>query len=344
MKLLLNILVVSGALFIAFLVAEIASRYVMPISPGAQSLDLEGNPIKGLDAEYFHLKPNIEYRQVFNEFDAKTTIDKFGNRKIGSSVNPQILFVGDSFTFGHGLADEETFPLIYCKKLGLTCANLGRSGVGTAKEMEILDYFLVTKGWRPKIVKLFLLAMSGTMMSGNDIYDNYLRMKEEQNKSSAFASGTISPESKKPKTEGPGFLRSTVKLLKNNILVYSNLGRLFYFTLGHRIRSLLSPPTSKSVLEEGLIATKVHLERFKKLSVAFGFETEIYVIHPVQDVLRGTSKETIQTLETSIPGHLFISTAEAFSNDPRQYYYAYDGHLNANGAEKLAYFLLEQKN
>jgi hypothetical protein len=342
MKRLTNIAVVGIALIFGLLLVEVASRFVVPISPGSKLLALDGSPFSGLQVDSYRYKPNAIYRQVSAEFDVRTTIDRFGNRVPSPSGSPEIILVGDSFTFGHGLADHKTFASIFCISQKLNCANLGRSGLGTTRELDILEYYLTTHNWRPKTVKLFMVAMSGALMSGNDLYDNYLRerRKSESNADKTeFGRNPIPSAAKKIAIDSS---RDLLRKTKNLVLEHSNLGRFFYFTIGHQIRSTFSPPASESVLEIALKVTREQVLRFQELAKIFGFKVEIFIIHPVQDIIRGTARDTMRTLEKTVPGQEFISSAKLFSAAPASYYFSYDGHWNEAGARKFAEFLAER--
>jgi hypothetical protein len=330
-----NSLIVVSAIFIGFLLAEVASRYTIPISPGAQLLTSEGDPVAHND-----YKANTRYRQFSSEFDAVTTIDRYGNRIPTPDENPRIIFIGDSFTFGHGLADSDTFVAIYCSALELSCANLGKPGFGTTEELDRLEYFLTDVGWRPDIVKLVFFGMTGTLMSGNDLYDNYLWASRNAATVSSGAKASYARNGY-PASSPQNRVRDFMKLIKNLVLEHSNLGRFFYFTLGNQVRSLFSPPASQKTLESGLLVTRNQIQRLTKLSEIYGFGIEIFVIHPVQDLIRRTSDNTIHTLQNSIPGYKFASSAKIFAPNPSQYYFSYDGHFNAKGAKKFAEFLIK---
>ena len=64
------------------------------------------------------------------------------------------------------------------------------------------------------------------------------------------------------------------------------------------------------------------------------------VNYPVQDIIRATHGDTLRHLEAiaSVP---IRSTARLFTPDPEQYYYAFDGHINAAGSRRIADLLIE---
>jgi hypothetical protein len=334
-----NLGILGASVLIGFLAVEFASRHIMPISPGARLVEMDGTPLTGLQIDYFRYKPNLRYRQVSFEYDVITTIDKYGNRVPSPPENPDVLFVGDSFTFGHGLKDEDTFVSIYCGSLDVSCANLGRPGIGTTKELNILEYYLFNYGWRPKVVKLFMVAMSGSLMSGNDLYDNYLA--EQRNAfvpTAQVIQNKPAKHTSKPAAEDE--IRKYLKYFKNGVLEHSNLGRFVYFSLGHYIRTIFSPPVTKEILETGLRVTMTQLDRLEQISRKYSFRTEVFVIHPIQDLIRGTSSETMELLAETAPDTVFVSSAEIYEEKPEQYYLSYDGHWNAKGAMQFANFLV----
>ncbi|MDJ0950184.1 MAG: SGNH/GDSL hydrolase family protein [Alphaproteobacteria bacterium] len=311
---------------------ELVSRVVWPISPGAQRLTLDGDPVSAISSSPYHLRPNLVYRQVSSEFDAVTTITPFGHRIPHVTGNPEIVFLGDSFTFGDGLADEETFVSIYCSRERLSCANLGRGGTGTGEQLDILEYFLGRLGWRPQEVKLFMLAMSGALMAGNDFLDNLnYEMRGMEMKAGLTSSASF------------GFWRSLLDL-RRTLLRYSNLARLVYFHFGPSMRTALSPKPRQGTLKKALEATRRQLNRLEELSEEYGFSYQIYVLHPVQDILRETHIATVAAIRNLAPRARVTGTAQLFEHQPAKFYYPYDGHLNARGSRRVAELLLSAHN
>jgi hypothetical protein len=332
-----NLAVIGVALLVGLLLVEIASRYIMPISPGVQLFYEDGRRVGALS-----FRANNVYRQVSTEFDALTTINEYGNRELTSNGNPEIIFIGDSFTFGHGLEDKDTFASIYCKSLNLRCSNLAKPGMGTKEEIDSLDYTLSELKWRPKTVKLIFLAMTSALSAGNDIYDNYLTAENATYSSTNSQSKAPNPSVTESSLDINHLAHKSLKYIRDTLLSNSNLGRFIYFSIGHQLRSIFSPPASKKVLEIGLKITKQQLNRFIQLSRKFDFTPEVFLIHPVHDLTRGTYKDTAFILRETMQRIPLISTAEIFLDEPRKYYFTYDGHWNALGAKKIAEFLERQ--
>ena len=313
------------SLFVSVGIAEGVVRAFFPIYGGVDNIDKDGQPVR----EWF--KPGSVYRQFSNEYDATTTITSKGHRVPGSDGNPDVVFIGDSFTFGFGLADDETFASRYCAEMHVTCANLGIPGSGTVKQMVRLEQFLVDYHWKPREVKWFFFGMSGSFASGNDFVDNYNFGYRQDAKS------PDGPVVSRPAPTLAGRLIGLQTLLLDN----SYLMRQVKFRWGPLMKSLLVDPPGETRLTEALRYTQEDFRQVDELSRRYGFDYKIYLIVPVQDLIRGTYNETLKTLNSVITKSA-IPTAPALADQPQKYYYAYDGHLNAAGSRKVAELLIAQ--
>ena len=328
-------LVAVSSLFALGLI-EVVSRFAQPVSPGTRTLSLAGETIDAVMESRFRHKAELIFRQVSDEFEALVTIDKFGNRIPEPLGNPSVIFLGDSFTFGHGLNDEETFVALYCAHTGLSCVNMGRSGSGTLVQLDVLVHYLETEGWRPEKVMLFVLAMTATLASGNDLLDNYYYARVQEVK--ATAENAEVAEQAVQEVKAPFHVDIWLKIRRwalDNI----NLARIVYFRFAPNLRVLLSTPPSTDILGLALEATRVAFDRLRKLSSRYGFEALIYILHPVQDIEGGTDQNTAIAIRDISGGIRVVSTADLFRENSTSYYFAYDGHLNAHGAKRLAEFL-----
>ena len=86
----------------ALALAELGSRWLRPIRLHTL-IAADGSAMHGW------LAPGTRYRQVSSEYDALTTITAEGYRVPAPKGPLDVIFLGDSFTFGSGLADDETF-------------------------------------------------------------------------------------------------------------------------------------------------------------------------------------------------------------------------------------------
>ena len=186
----LTLLVIS--LVVALVIAEVATRIIHPIWDGRDNVTLDGRPIK----DWF--EPGSVYRQISNEYDAITTITDKGHRVPGVEGNPDVIFLGDSFTYGYGLSDEQTFASLYCKRRNLACVNLGMPGSGTLRQVERLEQYLDRYDWHPREVKLFFFGMSSSFSAGNDFVDNYDRERQDAGGNKGAAGAPVSGQVSQP--------------------------------------------------------------------------------------------------------------------------------------------------
>jgi len=315
---------VVGSSLCALVFAEVLLRIFYPIYDGRDNVTLSGEPIKNW------FEPGSVYRQVSNEYDARTTITEKGHRVPGVNGNPDVVFIGDSFTYGWGLSDDEAFASIYCRERHLACANLGRPGTGTSKQIDRLEEFLKKWNWKPKEVKLFFFGMSGSFSAGNDFVDNFQEGRWIQ----AWANGEA-----RPKDDTAGGLGERIIGWQSFLLQRSNLVRIAKYHWGPMMKSMLIADPGAERMAESLLYTERFLKRLDELSQRAGFDYSIYLLVPVQDILRGTYPDTLTTLNQVSPKPV-VSTAPLLLESPQQFYYAYDGHLNAKGSRRIAEFLV----
>jgi hypothetical protein len=320
----LGLVVCSTAL--SLLLLEPVSRLVYPVSAGPQFITTDGSKLK------FWTEPGRTYRQVSIEYDAVTNITTKGYRIPEVRGNPEVIFIGDSYTFGVGLSDNETFPFQYGLSRGVSIANLATPGWGTGEEIDRLEQAILDWNWRPRSVKLFMFAMTTSIAGGNDIVDNLAYNKEHD------VERMQQVEAKQRST-----LWSRIyNYCRGEILLYSNLARILKFHLGSQMRSVVTLSIDMQKLKQSLEVTRRQLLRIQALSQEYGFTYEIFLIHPVQDIIMGTADQTHQALQIISPVTIW-ETVQLFAENPASYYYAYDGHLNKRGSSAIAQFLLSRE-
>ena len=108
-------------LLVTFVLSELVFRIYTPVELPVQGLN-DPHPILG-----YKMKPNYLGRQRSREYDVVVRTNSLGLR--GSELLPRqsytkrILILGDSFTFGHGAVEDESF--------GELAEAVGRTGPGS---------------------------------------------------------------------------------------------------------------------------------------------------------------------------------------------------------------------
>lgn len=324
-----NALLLLISVAASLLIAEAGSRIFMPVKYGHTVLDQDGQPVNP-KASGGGLTPGLSYRIVSQEFDKTVTHTNRGFRGPLDPANPDVVFIGDSFTYGVGLADEETIPFIYCAETERSCANLGVPGTATAGQLDRLEQYLIRENWRPQEVRLLFMGMTSSLMAGNDLIGN-------------LHTADGSEDDRADTTQEKG---AWAKILdgRKTVLAASNLVRVAYYVGGPLLRATLSPQTERAELQQALAATKIQFSRLDELSRRYGFSYRIYIVHPMQDIIRGGHEKTLAEIQAiASPGRV-ASTAPAFPEGtaPQQFYYPMDGHYNPAGARLVALYIAAQ--
>ena len=95
--------------------------------------------------------------------------------------NPQIITIGDSQTFGHGISNDDTWPSLLEKSTGLSLGNLGFWGY----RMQNYDYQIINlvKNYKPKYLVYGMtdndLCSFETSFTKETEYKRFLSMKKQ---------------------------------------------------------------------------------------------------------------------------------------------------------------------
>ncbi len=165
-RLLLNFLCVIISLMIAFSIAELAVRFGAPqeVAPIRFKFDPQLGDIP---------KPNQSGRKirpgVFDHTFRHNSLGLRGSKEyiLEKQTEHRILFLGDSFTYGFGVNDDQTFAYLTEKRLlndrlSVEVMNAGNSGKGTDYELRFFQ--VLGHKYKPDLVILCFCA--------NDFVDN----------------------------------------------------------------------------------------------------------------------------------------------------------------------------
>ena len=341
-----NFVLLTVSVLIALVIAEVISRWLIPVTFSHRFIDMEtGQNVQPYRAGELRLTPNLNMRHTAMEFDATMSLTPLGTRGPTNGLPPEVIFVGDSFTFGWGIADGQTFVDQFCKKAHLKCANLGMPTTGTKTQLDILNHYLKTEGWRPTIVYLVFWGMTSQLSSGNDLLDNLKEARQMVNQSPDM----IESSRKTAKSSAPSMQREIETPLRNwehvlnlrRYLFESNLFRLIYHKLAPVFRAKFGIRPTPARLRRALDVTRNEFDRFRSLSEEFGFAPRVVLIHPMQDLMTGTWRETENAISEISTDLTFVKTAESFLPDPTKYYFTRDAHFNSDGAGLVSDILTE---
>ena len=322
-----KIAAVQAIVFLCGLVAiECALAWFAPLPPhGGVYTDRNGKPAR-VSRDDDMLVPNLDLIHSASEFSAGIHTDARGYRLMSrESVTPDFLFVGDSFTFGHGVSDDEVFAEVFCKARGATCLNLGRSGTATFDQVRILRHGIDTHGLRPRTVVLTMLAACWLGATGNDLGDNLTH------------GGPRSALPAPLRAEVMPSLGDIVKAIQRRVVDFEITKRVMIIATSG-LKSSLYACSPQTELDAAQRATAVALRQLAGLADEHGFKVDVVVIHPYQE-LDGAFRSTEAAVAGAVPDKFAcIATGARFRKD---HYYGYDGHFNASGHANLAAILAD---
>jgi lysophospholipase L1-like esterase len=94
------------------------------------------------NGEFWRFKPKSEFNVLYHEFYYIAHIDELGGRSVihrGDKSNALLPFLGDSFTFGVGVSDEETFSSVLSEEIqDVRIVNLGVPGTALGDQLKIV--------------------------------------------------------------------------------------------------------------------------------------------------------------------------------------------------------------
>jgi hypothetical protein len=319
-------------LAIALLLGEAVTRIWLPVSPGTERIDANGESVRNWAV------PNTQYFQVAREYKALTTIDSRGHRELLGNHKPEVIFLGDSFTFGIGLHDDETMSYLYQQELGIPVANLGHPGVGTIYEIDRLQRALTEYNWRPRKVMLFMFASVQYLLAGNDLYDivgeaRKYSLAEARSPEEIKAIETAVPAKSKPAGIGS---------ILGPIMRVSNLARVMKFVLGPTVQAKVKRNSSADEVQLALDETEIQLAKLAEIAIEYGFELEIFLISPSSDVANQNFMETVSAINAISPQPV-VPIAPIVSDDVTKNYYSYDSHWTPLGTRKVAEYLIARE-
>lgn len=341
MRQLVKIVAVQVAIFVSGLIAiEYALAWFMPLLPhGGVYTERNGAPVR-VSRDDLTLTPNLDIVHSASEFSASIHTNDLGYRRMAKeSRTPDFLFLGDSFTFGHGVGDNETFAQVFCARRGFACLNLGRSGTQTFDQVKILRHAIDVYQVRPKAVIVAMLAACWLGVAGNDLGDNlaYARANESRTASAAKPSSptptVASPPGDVPSVQSAlPSIGDIVKAVQQRISGFEITKRVMLIATGG-VKASLYACSEHSELESAGHATGEALRQLGKLASEFGFAVDVVLIHPYQE-LDGAYRTTEAIVASVMPEtfRCFGSAAQMNKAD----YFAYDGHFNAKGHAVLA--------
>jgi hypothetical protein len=126
-----------------------------------------GWPVESRGGKFVRFKPGKQFNVNYYEYNTTIHTDEWGGRVVPDAKKkdnlPVVPVLGDSFTFGLGVKDNETFVNLMCKNLDAVYVNLGAPGSALPNQLDIVEFRHKDLGSPPLYIFVFYL--------GNDFSD-----------------------------------------------------------------------------------------------------------------------------------------------------------------------------
>jgi len=268
---------------VSLVLLEVGLRLVTPQWLALRMRELNaGQPLDtGSDEAWPEIRTNACFRQFepgatfyarHAEYQHLVTIDELGGRVLPLPTEPGPLLpvLGDSFTFGLGVKDGETFLALSAPSSPMRWLNLGVPGSGLHDQLNIVELRHRELGAPETYV--FVLFM------GNDLTD----VRKRHERAAALGAG-FEPD------DGRGWLWETNTfvvhhpVLKRVYLIQFLRQKVLWMSIGGR-PGYMEPVfaamrTDASYLEDSLNYLRLELERLERLSHSLGFHY-LFVLLP----------------------------------------------------------------
>lgn len=278
------------------------------------------------------LRPGSEGVHSSLEYSNEFKINSFGVRDDEPSLNnPKLVFLGDSFTMGWGVDENQTYADLTGRKLGLNTLNAGISSYGTFREMLLFSK-----------IKRDSCQLVVLQYCDNDLEENQAR-NEPANQGQLLTPETFANtaifnqinETYYPMRFTYFFVREKDLLKRiwtSPVAAFGEIGGGLSAWFGGRQLNVVTPQKIKTAEE-----TAKHTEYFFKslAKIRRFYQGNIVVLHLDG---RYTRPELIRAFEAEAQktgdGHLYFLHTDELLKAPD--YYPVDGHINASGHAKIA--------
>ena len=332
-----NLFLIFVSVLFALLICEVVSRIVYPIDL-SHFVGNDGSresifvPDKDLG---FRNKKNFDGWLISPEYKNRIFTNSYGFR--GRENYPKksdkfrIMALGDSFTFGVGVNEDET----YIKRLGkyiqdqlsipTEAYNLGVGAYGTIQEYLVFQKFQFLK---PDLVIIgFLARDTFAEEGGNDLIDNFNFYKKYVKDKKEDLAVTIPIERK----------------MRNMLRHHSNLYRMVELNFGGYLRKKYYPKSDNPELKkEAWKITMNYLRKFDERLHEINIPGLLLWVPFPGNAVNGDSAVPNKIRKMGFKKLILVNPLELFASNPMEYYYPLDGHWNKKGHEKASQALFSE--
>jgi len=300
-----NLLFLFIIIIFCLIICELIVRVFIPVRNVGPSFTVY-DPVSGKTN-----KPNFSAKRFTPEFTMKISFNSDGYRgpEIESDKNRNILFLGDSFTLGYGVNDDEEFPALIRQEFpnDVSVINAGMGDNGNGRWLK----FLKTKAekYNPELIVFQIMQ--------NDF---------DENKMENLFRISSSEELQELKVTPPGLARKVQKIVEFVPFVpYSYL-------IGLLRQARIKPSYKPKVA----VKNKINFELSYKEKLTLKILDECFSFCQKKDwqmmiILVGISGRKLDVLEELFAKYGFPIIQIPSKKERPELYYIIDGHWNKDG-------------
>ncbi|MEL7058611.1 MAG: SGNH/GDSL hydrolase family protein [Acidobacteriota bacterium] len=349
-----NLLLLGGSTLVALLLGEGIARLAIDIEPFRYLADA-GSPHWNQDhpTRRYALTPGYRGRLIATEFDTRVEINRLGlrgpaPRRVGG---PLVFAAGDSFTFGVGAEADAAVPARLAAHLAaagrpIEVWNLGVPGYALQPSIlhveELLEH-------RPAAVALFVYlgsrASGANDVSGAVVFERWAHDASSPRPELGPTGDRAIAETAAAAQTEPAARRVRPRDARRLLERRSALFNAAMLSLAPRLRAWrqsrqATGEAERRQMEDGWRLMDAWLARFKERAASARFEPILIAVPELPDLLR-SERAPIDRLAKLAARHRlpFVDGFAALGladGGPSALYYPLDGHLNANGYDRLA--------
>lgn len=320
--------------------AEIASRRFYPVQR-AHFVDCQGRNTRIWQDDYelgFTMKPNFCGKLEGSEFQNSVNTNSAGFRDSREftrekSDSVRIFGLGDSFAFGWGVEQQQTYLSLLQQELKdrtdatVDAFNLGVWGYGTLQEIKVFNLF---RDYKPDLVILEFYARNAYIEEwGNDLVDNY-RFQQWYNSRAAH-------KERRPKKTDRYW--AYIADAKEFLADHCNLCRLAVLEFSPYLRRNFHPSGNESLRKVAWQITGDALTDFDRELQSMNIKCVLLWV-PTPDAIARRDYSVLNTLNSfGFRNIVVVSVLDALAGDSQKYYYSLDNHWRPAGHQVAAQLL-----
>jgi hypothetical protein len=249
------------------------------------------------------------------EFENQFSVNSFGVRDDEESLKyPKLIFLGDSFTMGWGVNQDETYESIVEKKLNLKSLNSGIASYGTARE------YLLWKQMQKDSCEALIIQYCDNDFEENKVF--------------------VSKKGLEKRSEENYLMKQNLNKLLSTNFPFRNSFQVLNYLLTYKLDEFKqnnSPQSKVNLKEKGETDVEVFVSIIEQFQAEFAKPIIIFNLNPY-----GTDESFYLKMNAILKkkqlNNIYLINTSTFINNE---YYNLDLHLKKNGHQMMANSIIE---